>query len=91
MLALIAILATTVTGLFKLLNDNTKATSENTKALQTIAVETKRGADEAKERNGHLAEISDLNRDLIIQAVTRVKVQHVQNQTVEHEEVKDRA
>ena len=46
-LALIGILATVVTGLFKLLRDNTKA-------LERVAVATEQGAQEAKERNGHL-------------------------------------
>lgn len=51
---------------------------------QEIAEATKRAADEAKERNGHLAEISDLNRDLVIQAMSHIEKQEVKNQTVEH-------
>lgn len=55
-----------------------------------IADATKRGADEAKARNGHLADISNQNRDVILQAVTNIKEQKVEHQTVEHEHVKDK-
>jgi hypothetical protein len=48
-LALIAIVGTIVAGLFKLLNDNTKA-------LIALVEETRTGNREAKERNGHLGE-----------------------------------
>jgi len=54
-----------------------------------IAIATKRGADEAKARNGHLAEISMQNKDQIIDAVHGLVIdkQTVHNQVVEHEHV----
>jgi hypothetical protein len=54
-----------------------------------IAVATKRGADEAKERNGHLAEISQQNKEQIIEAVHGLIIdkQTVHNQFVENEQV----
>lgn len=54
-----------------------------------IAQATKRGADEAKARNGHLAEISMQNKDQIIEAVHGLVIdkQTVHNQFVENEQV----
>ena len=58
-----------------------------------IAEATKRGADEAKERNGHLAEISMQNKEQIIDAVhgividkQTVHTQFVENEKVNHKE-----
>lgn len=48
-LALVAIVGSVITALFKLLNDNSKA-------LIRVAEATEQGAQEAKERNGHLGE-----------------------------------
>lgn len=48
-LALIAIVGTVITALFKLLNDNTTA-------LTNLATTTETGNREARERNGHLGE-----------------------------------
>jgi ribosomal protein S19E (S16A) len=42
-------MGTVITGLFKLLRDNTRA-------LERVAIATETGAQEAKERNGHLAD-----------------------------------
>lgn len=89
------ILVVVVKPLFGLLKANTKATAANTAALQNIAKETKRGADEAKQRNGHLAELIINSRDdvqsiadnavtTIVGAVQNVKEQHVDVQHVEH-------
>ena len=57
-----------------------------------IALATKRGADEAKARNGHLAEISMQNKEQIIEAVHGLVIdkQTVHNQFVEHEQVNNK-
>lgn len=87
-LALIGILSFTVTALFKLLNANTKATANNTKALQSIAKETAKGNKEAKQRNGHLAELTVQSKNETLQAIAYIKKQHVDHQTVDHQTVK---
>jgi hypothetical protein len=70
-LALVAIVGTVITGMFKLLNNNTKAQNATANALLEVASSNKKIADEAtlsrkvqekgfgeaKQRNGHLAEI----------------------------------
>ena len=90
-LALVGILATVVTALFKLLNDNTKAGQANTEALKTIAVETKKGNQEAKIRNGHLGQqnvqITEMIAALAVK-MQNVEEQHVTHQTVEKQEKK---
>jgi hypothetical protein len=71
-LALIAIVGTVITALFKLLNDNTKALGQLVDSNAKIAQATERGAREAKERNGHLGEqsiqiatlVRDQNKDV---------------------------
>jgi len=61
-LALVAIVGTVITALFKLLNDNTKA-------LINLDKTTATGNREAKERNGHLGEQSiKLGEMITIQA-----------------------
>jgi hypothetical protein len=55
-LALIAIVGTVITGLFKLLNDNTKALGKLVKSSEKVAEATQKSAKEAKQRNGHLGE-----------------------------------
>lgn len=64
---------------------------EMTKAFNRVAEATERAAREAEQRNGHLAEISNQNRDVLLQAVTNIKEQHVKHQTVEHETIKQRS
>lgn len=53
--------------------------------MDRVANASERAAKEAEQRNGHLAEISNQNRDIIIQAVTNIKEQHVDKQTVNRE------
>lgn len=94
-LALIAILATVVTGLFKLLSDNTKATKGNTTALESIAQATNKGNREAKERNGHLGDqnieitklITKSNKDTL-KAIKHISVQKVYHQIINESKTK---
>lgn len=99
-LALIAILGSTMVALFKLLNQNTKALDKMTTAMTNVAHSNKRIADESKQRNGHLAEliteqgkqsvqIADMAVNKVIEGVQNVKTQNVINQKVEQSTVKD--
>lgn len=71
-LALIAIVGTVITALFKLLNDNTKALTKVAHSSQLVAQATNKSAKEAKDRNGHLGEqnlqiaklVNDQNKDV---------------------------
>lgn len=65
-LALVAIVGSVVAGLFKLLTDNTKAQSENTKAMKALVAETRKGNVEAAQRNGHLGEQNENITSMII-------------------------
>ena len=58
--------------------------------MERMAQASERSAREAEQRNGHLAEISNQNRDIIIKAVSNIKEQHVKKQTVENEVVKSK-
>lgn len=96
-LALIAIVGSVITALFKLLNDNTKVQRE-------LVEETRKGNREAAERNGHLGEqniqitelISQMNTEVKAaaqrnyDAITNVNEQHVKKQIVQHETVKSK-
>lgn len=76
------ILALVVKPLFNLLKAQTEATSKNTKALNKIAEETAKGNREAKQRNGHLAELVLESQKSVMMAVQNVHEQKVEHQTV---------
>lgn len=59
--------------------------------MERMAAASERAAKEAEQRNGHLAEISNQNRDIIIQAVSNIKEQHVDKQTVNKEIVRNKS
>lgn len=52
-----------------------------------IAEATERQAQEAEKRNGHLAEITVQSRDQVLGAISNIKEQKVEHQTVQHETV----
>ncbi len=101
-LAALALTGTLAAGFFKLLNKLSKSIDENTKSNKQIASKTEMvakatttGNKEAKQRNGHLAElviqqgesikaVADLATEKIIEAV-----QHVEKQSVEHQIIKE--
>ena len=58
-------------------------------ASREVAISNARIADESKERNGHLAEITVQSRDQVIDQIKGLVIeqQTVHNQTVEHEKV----
>lgn len=55
-----------------------------------IATATKRGADEAKERNGHLAELTIQSKNDTLKAIKHLTTQHVDNQVVNNEFVNNK-
>lgn len=67
---------------------------ELTKAFNRVADATENAAKEAKQRNGHLAEMELQSQQMFqtladrnYQAITNITEQHVVNQVVEHETV----
>lgn len=95
-----AVLGIVVKPLLKLLSANTNAQVDVAKAIQGLTEETRRGNQEAADRNGHLGEqnvqiielIARHNADAqhlgasVIEAVQNVHEQHVDTQIVEHSE-----
>lgn len=79
-LALIAIVGSVITALFKLLNNNTKAI----KSLD----------EGSRERNGHLGELVERGRTESLEGISKVlahlDTQHVSKQTVDKQIVHDR-
>jgi len=55
-----------------------------------IAEETKKGNKEAKQRNGHLAELTIQSKNETLDALHIIKNQHVVNQTVHNETVENK-
>lgn len=93
-LAAIGLASTTIVGLFKLLNKLSKSLDALTKSNEKIAKATEKGSQEAKQRNGHLAElvvkstetlqtVADNSTEKVIDAVQNIKEQKVEHQTVE--------
>lgn len=73
-----------------------KERNELTKAFNRVAEATETAAREAKERNGHLAELTIESKKATLDAIACIKVkqnvkeQHVDNQVVEHEQLKEK-
>lgn len=84
-----SILALVVTPLFSLLRANTKALDKVAVASEKVAKEHKKGNQEAKERNGHLAELVIQTSENTVEALKSVKEQKVQEQTVAHQVIKE--
>lgn len=73
-----------------------KNMKDNTEAMKQVAKATTQSAKEAKERNGHLAELQlksqemiDRNYNAVKDAVKNVTSQHIDTQIVEKQTVKD--
>lgn len=64
------------------------------KTFNRVAEATETAAREAKERNGHLAELTIESKQATLEAIQCIKVkqnvseQHVDNQVIEHEKIK---
>lgn len=102
LVAAIGVFSLTIAGLFKLIGDQNKSHEKMADAFEKmaesnkdIAIATNRGADEAKERNGHLGEqnlqivelIKDTREDLK-EHIDNIKEQHVGKQIVDEMSVK---
>lgn len=94
-LAAIALSGTICTGFFALVSLQIKthqkiaqALDRNTKSNESIAKETKQGNEEAKERNGHLAELVIQSSENTVKALKSVKRQNIKEQHIDHQEVK---
>lgn len=83
-LALVAILGTVITALFKLLDNNTKA-------LRSLSDTNDKMARESKQRNGHLGELILKQGEMAIhnkeQVIDTVKGLVIDKQTVNHQHV----
>lgn len=80
-----AILALVVTPLFGLLRANTKALNKVGDSMNKVAKATDKGAREAKQRNGHLAELVIQASDNTISTLKNVSVQTVETQVVKEQ------
>lgn len=103
-LALVAIVASVITALFKLLNDNTRALKglqksteartevERESSNKTIAV-LERTANEAEQRNGHLGEqnieIAKISKE-ISKKLDKISTQEVHDQHVHHQVIEEK-
>lgn len=67
-----------------------KALDDMTKSNNRIALYTKKGNDEAAQRNGHLAELTIQSKNDTIKAVNAIKTQHVSTQVVDKQTVKEK-
>jgi len=67
-----------------------KAIKDMADSNREIAQETKKGNKEAKERNGHLAELTIQSKNETLEALKTIKNQHVENQVVHNETVENK-
>jgi RNA binding exosome subunit len=72
-LALVAIVGSVITALFKLLDANTKAIGKLVHSSDKVAKATTKSAKEAKQRNGHLGDQSKMIAKLITEQNQDVK------------------
>lgn len=108
-IALIGLFGAITAGFFKLLKDQqkvhekladgmekvAKSSDKQAKEMAKVANATIRSADEAKERNGHLADMQIQQADRVIDSVKNVQKQHVkrlevENEIVEHQTIKSK-
>ena len=95
-IAVLALFGTVVAGLFKLIDKLTNSLDAVASTNKDIAEATAKGAREAKARNGHLAEITELARDAVLNAVHGLTIekqtvnhQHVLEETVDSQTIKE--
>lgn len=114
-IAAITLAGSIAAGFFTLVNKQNKTHEKIAKAVENLASQsgkvvtsneeiakaTNRSADEAKERNGHIAElivgqgemiqeVAKNTTEAIIKGVSEIDEQKVHNQTVEHSTVNER-
>lgn len=93
-LAALTLAGTIAAGFFTLVNKQNRtheklatAMDKVAKSNQDIAKEAKKGNVEAKERNGHLAELTIQSSEQMLKAIQTIREQHVDHQTVVKQEV----
>lgn len=67
-----------------------KSLDANVSAHKDVARETKKAANEAAERNGHLAELIVESKEYTTKVLKDLKIQNVTEQTVEHQHIKEK-
>lgn len=80
----------TIKHLAKSINASTKAHKEVARETKVVAIETKKAAEQAEKRNGHLAELQIEARADIINAINQITTQKVKDQIVEHQHVNEK-
>lgn len=95
--AALTLAGTIATGFFAIINQQNKTHAKLSQSMdkvaasnQAIAKETRRGNEEAKQRNGHLAELTIQSGEQMLEAIQSLKKQNVKEQTVEHQTVKSK-
>lgn len=71
----------------KIIDKLTKSLNANVEAHREVAKQTRRAADEAEKRNGHLADLTIEARTDIIKAIKSLDKQTIAEQQVEHQHV----
>lgn len=71
----------------KTIDELSKSLNANVQAHKEVAKQTKRAADEAEKRNGHLAELTIEARTDVIKAIKSLDRQTITEQQVEHQHV----
>lgn len=85
-LAAISLSGVIVAGMFKQLSSNTKAQNRNSKAMENLVKETKRGNNASEERNGHLGNLIIKTSEGIKDSLEKpVNVQTVETQVVKEQ------
>ena len=93
-IAIVTSIAGVIAGFFKLIDNQNKlheklaiSIDKMARSSDRVAKATEKGNKEAKERNGHLAEITVQQGDRIANLVTNIKTQRVEHQHIEKEVV----
>ena len=80
-----------VAGLTKVVQENSDVNRQVVESSRRVAEATERSANEAKERNGHLAELQLKSQEMIdrnYKAYQKIDKQHVVNQEVDSQTVR---
>lgn len=93
-IALVAAVGSVIAGFFKLIDNQNKLHAKLAQSIdkmasssEKVAKATQQGNREAKERNGHLAEMTIQQGDRIADLVGNVNKQHVATQVVDKQEI----
>lgn len=87
-IAALGLIGTICTGFFALVKMQNKVHEKIADGLDDLAKATRQGNKEAKERNGHLAELVIKTGENTISAVQNVEHQHVDSQVIDTKVIK---